>query len=472
LSTPLDAALYAQSKDFIRSRRDRNAQAGIGAVGAFGDALAGMSGAEARARWGPQTPGMDPAAKAALVKDLNDQLAKIADAESKLKLEGDKLSSEERIKLAQQKHDARAAALALKAKELEVKGDMAKARMTAQLAAIEHDKAAMADMLPGRITPQIREKAAQWAQTNLPATSGGVDPQSGIMAQLTGAPGAGLLGGALDTGRAADLAAQVAGMSPGEKSAFLDAIAESAGVDPDTLMAGLNDLAKAGDANSVMLLREYQQDKSIVQTKQGEYAEDSKRWADDVRDIARKTGVSLNEKEAKEFADQFGGGEGVEVAGGEKSSGDPADPSGEQKPSPYDDAKARVQDQLDALENDSNEPELIQKKRAIMASPKFQAWMQENQQTDPEMAFKMLIREARPAMRSEKQAGRAIASDRRKEAGLPTLPDPLRPSMPREMAGTLPTEIKDRLAGVEKKRKAEEDAFRESLRQQGFQMPA
>jgi hypothetical protein len=471
LSTPLDAALYAQSKDFIRSRRDRNAQAGIGAVGAFGDALAGMSGAEARARWGPQTPGMDPAAKAALVKDLNDQLAKIADAESKLKLEGDKLSSEERIKLAQQKHDARAAALALKAKELEVKGDMAKARMTAQLAAIEHDKAAMADMLPGRVTADIRGKAFQWAQENMPGVLR-VDEQGNFMAPATD-PATGLPQRVqLDTLKIQDLLKTVNGLPDGEKSAFIDALAQGTGADPKTLIAGINQSAAAGDPQAVELLQKYQADKSIVQTKQGEYAEDSKRWADDVRDIARKTGVSLNEKEAKEFADQFGGGEGVEVAGGEKSSGDPADPSGEQKPSPYDDAKARVQDQLDALENDSNEPELIQKKKAIMASPKFQAWMQENQQTDPEMAFKMLIREARPAMRSEKQAGRAIASDRRKEAGLPTLPDPLRPSMPREMAGTLPTEIKDRLAGVEKKRKAEEDAFRESLRQQGFQMPA
>jgi hypothetical protein len=462
LSSPLDEALYAQTKDFMRARRSRNTEAGIGAVGAFGDALSGMSGAEARARWGPQTPGIDPAEKAKLVKDLNDQLAKIAEAESKLKLEGDKLSSEERIKLAQQKNDARAAALSLKATELQVQGKMQEAKMAAELASIEHDKAAMAANLPGRVTPEIMGRAGKWAQANLPTIPGGVDPTTGLPARSA----------ALDPLKAAELAAEVADLPAGEKSAYIDAIAHAAGIDEGTLMQSLNGLAQTGDPSAIGLLQQYQADKSMVQTKRAEYEKASGEWKDDVKTVARKYNIGLNENDAFDFASMFEGGQGVEVVGGERSSGDPADPSGEKKPGPYDDAKGRIQGQLDALENDSNEPELVQKKKAIMASPKFQAWMQENQQSDPEMAFKMLIREARPAFRSEKQASRAVASDRRKEAGLPTLPDPLRPSMPRELAATLPTAVSDRLTGVDKKKKAEEDAFRESLRSQGWQMPA
>ena len=454
---PFDKEFYEQARAYEAARKQAIRDGVSGAAGAASDIRRGMSAADARAKWQRQYEGVSPEERS----EIDKRLGEIAKLEAELKAKGDEVSSSERIKLAQMKHDARAAALAHKAEQFRVQGDMAKARMAAQLAAVEHDKAALAKELPpAEPTPAILEKAGKWAQQYLSDAS---DP-------LTAAGQAVFGGGELDTLTVATLAQDVAGMSTGEKSAFIDAIAQQRGVDPSTLVQSLNALANGGDANAIMLVREYQADKSAVQTKHAQYADLSKNWADDVKEIARKTGVRMSDAEVAEFAKQFEGGTGVEVGHGSSGSGQP-EGQGDAR-GPLDDERDRLLDRADALERaDDSTPEMLKIKKQMMADPRFQMLMEQNGWTDPEQGFRAMMRSVRPAFRSERQLQRKNEYEERKAAGMNVLPEPFAPSGPRKIAPTLPTEIRDRLTGVEKKRAAEEEAFRESMRQQGWNLP-
>lgn len=440
MSNPLDPELYESAKDFIKSRRAvRRDQVGR-AMGAFGDAATGMSAAEAAARWSPKRETGNPQVKADLQKDLNERLGEIA----KLKAEMAKASEGDKVAIAAKEADLRAKAMDLYARLASTSGDIQKSKMAAEIAAIERDKAAMAkDLPPAEPTPQILERAGKWTFQNLAE------------------------GAELDTLTAAALAQEMAGMGPGEKSAFLDAIAMQKGIDPGTLIQSLNGLAASGDANAIALVRDYQTDKSTVQTKHAQFAQQMELQADDVQKIAKKYGVSMDPQRAKEFIDVFSGTSksgSAELVEGDGSGGQPGS-------SPLDDEAARLQAQFDALENDTGDPTLADKKRAVMQSEQFQKWMAERQYSDPDLAFKALIREARPALRSERQMQRAQEHQNRKAAGLAKVPDLFAPSMPNKIASTLPTQVREKLSGADKKRKAEEEAFRESARQQGWNLP-
>jgi hypothetical protein len=462
MSTPLDEMLYQQAKGHLDLRRNVGREAGYRAGGAFSDVQRGMTAKQAADAWRFEQPGMDPAAKAAAMKDINDQLMKLAELDAKMKADADKMSSDERIKIASMQSDIRGKLIDAEIANAELQGSLADKRAALEYKAIEDEKQALLENMPGRITDKIREKAGKWAQSSL--ATGGIDPTTGLPSRTA----------AIDPLRAAELAQEVAGMGPGEKSAYLDAIAEASGVDSGSLMASLNGLARTGDPAAIDLLREYQADRSHVQTKMGEWEREAAKRDERAKEITKGLRAGVSKDRLQAIVDMGGGKEGFDVAQGKGGSGqEPGTGDGEPKASPFGADRDRLLGQLDALEKDSNEPQIVQSKRAIMESPKFQEWMKASGISDPNVAFKTFTRIAGKVVRQERQAGRAQGHALKKEAGLTVAPDFLAPQAPRQLSSAMPTAVRENITGEgakaaeDKRKKAEEDAFWASLGERG-----
>jgi hypothetical protein len=250
-------------------------------------------------------------------------------------------------------------------------------------------------------------------------------------------------------------------MGVGEKSAFLDEVAKRAGMGVGSLVSTLTEQANRGDQASLAILQDYQADKSIVATKLGEWSKASEQRADDTIELTRKNRAGVSDSRLEEIVKMDGGAEGFKIAQGSGGSGPGEGEEGsEEEPSPFDKDRDRLNKQLDRLENESNEPEIIAKRRAVMESPKFQAWMQERGLTDPNVAFKMLMKEARPAVKQEKNANKAIARGIREGAGEGQAASPFQAKAPREMSAFMPTQIKDTLTGEDDRQAAQASASR------------
>jgi hypothetical protein len=384
-----------------------------------------------------------------MMKDINDQLAALSKMEAEAKLAKDTLASSERVAIEKLKSDIRGKMLDLEGTELTARGQLDQAKLALEGKAVEDEKAAMLAKLPGQITPAITAKAEKFAST-LAVT--GVDPASGMPVRNLN----------IDELKASELAAEMQGMGKGERSAFIDAVSAKSGLRPGDLMASINGLAATGDPNARAIVRGYREDVALVHTALQEYSVAADQRTKDVMEISNRHGVGLDNKRIAEIVAMEGGDDGAKIAQGMSKSGpgEGEEGEGEEEPDQFDKDRDRLNKQLDRLENESNEPEIIAKRRAVMESPKFQAWMQERGLTDPNVAFNMLMKEARPAVKQEKNANKAIARGVRESAGEGQAASPFQAKAPREMSTFMPTEIKDTLTGEDQRQAAQASASR------------